>query len=474
MKRLLILILLCWCEFAFADEVAFLPRGGAAPSDPMTVFLATVSPGHWAQIGPQGGDLGTSPTTPHTVENVVCYLNASSLTPTPPDAGLVDPSSISGSWRCRAAEGVWSGASYDTTDNWVILSSGNHLAYCGNELYAFDVNNLIWMRLSTPDPLSAYGPGVSCYSGGFPNPGANGDSPPNHNYGGNGFLAHYGTHGAVTFNGNWYDMAVFFGPAFALCNYTGPAPDHQVVKSPCNPTPHGTPQSGNIFNYTSHCGMFVQQDMTGNTDSTAGTGGLGQEWLSYYPVGGGCPKPWERYDLGTGIWDEPSLTPIGGPYSRAGEWDHAVSVFRTAGGRHQIWLIGMSADDYGPPTTLAVVDTVALTYWRTTDTSLLPPSSYYGGVAYDSKRDKIVVMPDGRGGPWGGNLEIITPADPPNAPSAVLHTTAGGSAIPNIGCDGNYPCTDGIMTRFVYDAKHNCYLLFADYLHDVWLYKPDF
>jgi hypothetical protein len=44
----------------------------------------------------------------------------------------------------------WSGGAYDTRRDRLVVWGGGHFAYGGNEIYAFDVNLLSWVRVSDP------------------------------------------------------------------------------------------------------------------------------------------------------------------------------------------------------------------------------------------------------------------------------------------------------------------------------------
>jgi chitodextrinase len=46
--------------------------------------------------------------------------------------------------------GAWSGGAFDTTRNRLIIWGGGHSDYGGNEIYAFDVASLTWVRLTEP------------------------------------------------------------------------------------------------------------------------------------------------------------------------------------------------------------------------------------------------------------------------------------------------------------------------------------
>jgi len=49
-----------------------------------------------------------------------------------------------------AVMAAWSGGSYDSKRDKLIVWGGGHSDYAGNEVYAFDVNSLKWQRLSEP------------------------------------------------------------------------------------------------------------------------------------------------------------------------------------------------------------------------------------------------------------------------------------------------------------------------------------
>jgi hypothetical protein len=55
-----------------------------------------------------------------------------------------------GASSIRSVTEAWSGATYDTRRDRLIVWGGGHTAYAGNEIYAFDINTLKWMRLTNP------------------------------------------------------------------------------------------------------------------------------------------------------------------------------------------------------------------------------------------------------------------------------------------------------------------------------------
>lgn len=59
-------------------------------------------------------------------------------------------SQIQGNTGCAAVMGAWSGGSFDTAGNRLIMLGGGHADYAGNELYALDLNTLKMTRLNNP------------------------------------------------------------------------------------------------------------------------------------------------------------------------------------------------------------------------------------------------------------------------------------------------------------------------------------
>jgi hypothetical protein len=54
---------------------------------------------------------------------------------------------------------TWSSGAYDTKRDRLIVWGGGHWDYSGNEVYVFDVNTLVWQRLTTPSTdVSGSGP----------------------------------------------------------------------------------------------------------------------------------------------------------------------------------------------------------------------------------------------------------------------------------------------------------------------------
>lgn len=66
----------------------------------------------------------------------------------------------------RAVMDAWSGGTYDSSRNRLIVWGGGHCDYAGNEVYAFDIEAMNWSRLT--EPSAAIEQGVSRYPDGSP------------------------------------------------------------------------------------------------------------------------------------------------------------------------------------------------------------------------------------------------------------------------------------------------------------------
>jgi len=57
----------------------------------------------------------------------------------------------------------WAGGAFDPKRDRLYVTGGGHQGYAGNEIYAFDVNDLIWHRLDDPSPIASIdGTGTEC------------------------------------------------------------------------------------------------------------------------------------------------------------------------------------------------------------------------------------------------------------------------------------------------------------------------
>jgi hypothetical protein len=70
----------------------------------------------------------------------------------------------------RAVMDNWSGGTYDTSRDRLLVWGGGHFAYAGNEIYGFDTNRLTWERVSDPSLKvdTDYRAGDDAYEDGTP------------------------------------------------------------------------------------------------------------------------------------------------------------------------------------------------------------------------------------------------------------------------------------------------------------------
>ena len=84
--------------------------------------IDTLEPGHWYEV-------------PNS--------RLSSFFPSPTPPGSTGPTAVMS---------AWSGGTYDTRRNHLIVHGGGHGDYAGNEIYAFDIATFKWSRLWGPTP----------------------------------------------------------------------------------------------------------------------------------------------------------------------------------------------------------------------------------------------------------------------------------------------------------------------------------
>src|SRR6185295_4835097 len=56
--------------------------------------------------------------------------------------------------NCANVIGAWSGGAFDPVHNQMLIFGGGHGDYSGNEVYAFQLSSLSWVRLTDPSPDS--------------------------------------------------------------------------------------------------------------------------------------------------------------------------------------------------------------------------------------------------------------------------------------------------------------------------------
>ncbi|OYV83376.1 MAG: hypothetical protein B7X04_04475, partial [Parcubacteria group bacterium 21-54-25] len=155
---------------------------------------------------------------------------------------------------------AWSGGTFDTNSDSLIVWGGGHGDYWGNEIYSFNVDTLKWTRLTDPYlPAQNYAFGT----GAAVNPDGTPDS--RHSYGGLAYLPNQNalwlTGGSTWRSGN--------GTASTMEFNFGTSQWNSVANSPQGTTDLSSaydPVTGNVYAYW--CGWLWEYSPSSNTWST--------------------------------------------------------------------------------------------------------------------------------------------------------------------------------------------------------------
>ena len=82
-------------------------------------------------------------------------------------------------WSANVME-PWSGGAFDTKRDRLLVWGGGHGDYSGNEIYAFDLAQLKWIRLSDPSANTGGDECSGLYPDGRPSPSSGNPIPTRH------------------------------------------------------------------------------------------------------------------------------------------------------------------------------------------------------------------------------------------------------------------------------------------------------
>jgi hypothetical protein len=204
------------------------PIFASAQSIPPTV--ANMTPGTWLRV-------------PNS--------NLSAVNPCP--ANNCSYSSVTG---VSAVIDAWSGGTFDSTRNRLIIWGGGHNDYAGNEVYAFDLATLSWSRLTNPSTPNTN------------NSGTYGDGTPSsrHTYGAVAYLPNvdrmFNAGGAIYQSGNGNNMTWFFNFSNNTWQRRTDAPSPSNGEC-CGYAAAYDPVTGHVFR--SHGGGLSEYDPNNNT-----------------------------------------------------------------------------------------------------------------------------------------------------------------------------------------------------------------
>ena len=119
----------CYLLALIGLALVLTPRLAAA-DEAAEQFFAALKPGHWSQV-------------PDSQMSHVFYAGP-----------LADQ--VRGTNGPSSVIAAWGGGALDTKRNRLVLWGGGHRNYAGNEVYAFDIGTLRWMRLTDPSPIAGY------------------------------------------------------------------------------------------------------------------------------------------------------------------------------------------------------------------------------------------------------------------------------------------------------------------------------
>jgi hypothetical protein len=204
------------------------PIFASAQSIPPTV--ANMTPGTWLRV-------------PNS--------NLSAVNPCP--ANNCSYSSVTG---VSAVMDAWSGGTFDSTRNRLIIWGGGHNDYAGNEVYAFDLATLSWSRLTNPSTPNTN------------NSGTYGDGTPSsrHTYATVAYLPNvdrmFNAGGAIYQSGNGNNMTWFFNFSNNTWQRRTDAPSPSNGEC-CGHAAAYDPVTGHVFR--SHGGGLSEYDPNNNT-----------------------------------------------------------------------------------------------------------------------------------------------------------------------------------------------------------------
>ena len=248
-----------------------------------------------------------------------------------------DDSPVRGVLGCRGIVEAWSGGTYDTSRNRMLIWGGGHNDYHGNEVYAFDVPSATWTRLTEPttsDHLDR-------------DPLGDGNPASRHTYDGVEYIAHadvmWGHGGSRAADGNGTDLTWTFdleSLSWTNRNAGGDAPGGFTLASAYDPISRVV-----VVRSTQNIHAY---DLDGNAWTTMMNFGFPPEWPRYERSGDktGVIDPtrnlfWSMGGQDILVWDieagelvtEAWVTTGGGDYTNA-DWvgDRAEQLFESGGG----------------------------------------------------------------------------------------------------------------------------------------------
>ncbi|MEM9070147.1 MAG: hypothetical protein AAGE52_16690 [Myxococcota bacterium] len=330
-----------------------------------------------------------------------------------------DDSPVRGVVGCEAIVSAWSGGTFDTSRNRMLIWGGGHNDYHGNEVYAFDVPSGTWMQLTEPtatDHLDR-------------DPLGDGNPVSRHTYEGVEYIAHadvmWGHGGSRAADGNGTDVTW----TLDLSSLTW------TNQAPAEPGPGGftlasayDPASEAVFVRGTQ--DFYRYDLDDNTWTNLMNFGFPPEWPRYERSGDktGVIDPTRDlfWSMGSGdifVWDIAASTIVTGDWVTTGGGDYTNAD--VVGDREEQLFESGGATIY---------------------------DAQAPGVDYDAAADALVAWAN-RGGPWTLDLD------------ARVWTQGSGEGAPISENSG------GTFGRWRYISAYNVFILVNSAEENVRFYK---
>jgi hypothetical protein len=311
---------------------------------------------------------------------------------------------------CGNVVGAWNSAIADTQHDRLVIWGGGHADYYGNEVYAFNLQDMQMTRLNDPSPINTTATCVETLA----------DAKPNsrHTYDGLAYIAHAGR--MFSFGGSLNECGFFSGATWTLdlatLQWTNMQPRGGAPHAGAGVVADYDPNTKLV--YLDDVSQFWSYDFDTDTYKVRNSGAV----IDYHMTGVIDPKR--------------KLFLIMGGAGATGGGLKAISIGPSGKYSMKDWT-GAAMPTCGP---LLRVD--------------------YPGLAYDPVEDRIVGWPD-----FGNQVYLFDP----DSKTCAVRAFPGGP--PDSAHQGSPHTTNGTFGRFRYFPDKDVFVLVNDAATDVYLLR---